>query len=820
MRLFSPFLPATMRTVKVSNIGSRDITGVRIKEIYNSDNENREGNTLIHDSLEKAIATRNTVKLAAVRYDIPNGDTGETEPTWWQAQYIPITGANGEIAYLMCTTRNITEQMVAQEAMQMAEEHKAALQREKALTEKLLVANDELHLSRQKLSSLNNELEARVASRTKALMLSEDNFRNIILQAPVAVGFFSGENMVLEVINDKFLELWDKPRSIIGKPLLDALPELRGQPYLEIMQNVLRKGETYYGNQSKVLLKRNGVLSEGYYNFINHPFKDAEGNNTGIIVVAHEVTDQVIALEKQQLLNDKLAAINAKLETSNEELTATNEELADAQIALEHFVKELKESENRFRTLVQQAPVAICIFKGRELVIETANDTMQKMLGKKDLVGKTFAAAVPELDGQPFFNLLDNVFITGNTYYAAEDRALIEHNGKITEGYFNFVYQPIKDKSGITTSVMTVATEVTEQVIARKQVERAEQLLRMATESADLGTWYLDAKSREFVASPKLKEIFGFYPDEHMPYEAAISQIHPDYRDKVTAAVEASIDDGIKFDMEYPLVGFHDGKLHWVKAVGNFNPNSDGTAGNFAGVLREITEQKLDEIRKNDFIAMVSHELKTPLTSLKAYVQLTLALINKNNDARAANILQKANSQVNKMTGMINSFLNVARLEAGKIQLEKKRFVLNELITETIEEMTSAMQVNHIRVLPCEPISVYADYEKIGQVINNLLTNAIKYSPADKPIEVACSEVNNTVQISVKDEGIGILPEHQAKLFERFYRVEDDQNKTVSGFGIGLYLSAEIVHRHNGNIWVESELNKGSVFYVSLPLEQ
>jgi two-component system CheB/CheR fusion protein len=142
---------------------------------------------------------------------------------------------------------------------------------------------------------------------------------------------------------------------------------------------------------------------------------------------------------------------------------------------------------------------------------------------------------------------------------------------------------------------------------------------------------------------------------------------------------------------------------------------------------------------------------------------------------------------------------------------------MNTLLEEIVEEVTLITASHNIVIMPFPTVSVKADRDKIGQVINNFLTNSIKYSPKSKNIEISCKELNSTVQVSVKDEGMGIKPQDQEKLFDRYYRIESVQTQAISGFGLGLYLSAEIIQRHNGKVWVESEMGKGSTFYFSIP---
>ena len=170
------------------------------------------------------------------------------------------------------------------------------------------------------------------------------------------------------------------------------------------------------------------------------------------------------------------------------------------------------------------------------------------------------------------------------------------------------------------------------------------------------------------------------------------------------------------------------------------------------------------------------------------------------------------------MTILINDFLNVSRFESGKIFLHKEDFLLDNLTSELIEE-AKLMISTHVIIHECESkVSINADRDKIGAVISNLLSNAIKYSPHGKTIEIKCKQYENQAVMSVRDEGIGVNDNDIEKLFDRYYRVENKLTKTISGFGIGLYLSAEIIQRHEGKIWVESIPGKGSIFYFSLPL--
>lgn len=202
--------------------------------------------------------------------------------------------------------------------------------------------------------------------------------------------------------------------------------------------------------------------------------------------------------------------------------------------------------------------------------------------------------------------------------------------------------------------------DITDQYLASAKIKRAEEHLRMAVDAAGLGTFQITADDRTFSASPKLEEFFGFYPDEPTPYQSAINQIHPDFRQFVVNQVKRAFCEGTRFDMEHQIIEYHDGKIKWVRAIGEVHQR-DGK-NYFTGVLHEITEKKPDEMRKNDFISMVSHELKTPLTSIKAYIQLMQRKFEKTNEDVVSNMLDKTNQQITKMTAMINGFLYISRL--------------------------------------------------------------------------------------------------------------------------------------------------------------
>jgi PAS domain S-box-containing protein len=227
---------------------------------------------------------------------------------------------------------------------------------------------------------------------------------------------------------------------------------------------------------------------------------------------------------------------------------------------------------------------------------------------------------------------------------------------------------------------------------------------------------------------------------------------------------------------------------------------------------------------KSDFIKMASHELKTPITSIKGYVQLLLTMVKEKEDEQnlsplfVKSSLVNIEKQVNRLTRLMSELLDLSKIESGQLQLNREEFSMNELVIDVVQDVLYTNPKHQINVYHDLTSTVWADKDRIGQVLVNLLTNAIKYSPLADKIDVTIHQIEkNSVSISVKDFGIGIDKRDHEKIFERFYRAEGHNEQTYPGFGIGLFIAKETVKRHEGMIRVESEKGKGSVFTFTLP---
>jgi len=551
---------------------------------------------------------------------------------------------------------------------------------------------------------------------------------------------------------------------------------------------------------------------------------DGDGNFAGYIGSYIDITDRKQREFSMERANEEIQLINEEMNASNEELAASNDELLSVQefmriqaIEKQIALDRLKSQDENIKNMVKQAPVGMCIIQGDPLYVVEVNDTFLELIGKtrEELSDKPYweVNAEAALFYEP---ITDHVLATGESFHTVEQELTLIRNGKEEIVNVDFVYEPMFDEHQKPYAIIIVSIDITDKVAARKKLQRAEESLRLALEAAGMGSFSLNPETKEFKVSPSMKTFFGLDPEERISYEAAIKQIPDNYRTDVLSQLDRSFTNNITFDMEYPILGYSDGQIRWVRAVGKMQ-DSDGKRA-FTGVLNDITERRKDEERKNDFIGMVSHELKTPLTSMRGYVQMLLLKMRKLEDEFAISSLEKTNTQIGKMTTMINGFLNVSRLESGKIHIDHKVFDLAQLVKESEDESISTISSHKIVFAPVEETIVNADIDKIGQVINNLISNAVKYSAAGSTINVACITVDNRALVSIRDEGMGIKPQDAAKIFERYYRVEGTQMFSISGFGIGLYLCAEIIHRHEGEIWVDSDFGNGSTFSFSIPV--
>jgi signal transduction histidine kinase len=236
-------------------------------------------------------------------------------------------------------------------------------------------------------------------------------------------------------------------------------------------------------------------------------------------------------------------------------------------------------------------------------------------------------------------------------------------------------------------------------------------------------------------------------------------------------------------------------------------------------ISEQIASREL-ESKRNEFIGMVVHELKTPITSLKGFAQLLYKRCLRIGDEQTAQFASRMDTQITKLTALVDDFLDVTRLAEGKLQFVEDYFPFDTLIAEIVQEIQF---INEHQTIIQEGITdktIWGDRTRIGQVITNLLTNAMKYAPDTERIVVKATSDTDTITLCVQDFGPGIPKNLQSKIFDPFYRIEKNWHGTASGLGLGLHIAAEIIKRQDGHLWVESEEGKGATFCFTLPIDR
>lgn len=375
---------------------------------------------------------------------------------------------------------------------------------------------------------------------------------------------------------------------------------------------------------------------------------------------------------------------------------------------------------------------------------------------------------------------------------------------------------PLKDGNGRVTGASKIIRDISRQKETERRVNENEQKFRLLADSMPQFIWTGDPKGHLTYFSRTVHVYSGLTPLQ-MEEGGWLQIVHPDDREENMKQWMHSVQSGEPFLLEHRFRRY-DGEYRWQLSRAIPQKDEKGNIQMWVGTSTDIDEIKKHDQQKDDFIKMASHELKTPVTTIKGYVQLLLKMNSSGKDPFLASSLLTIDKQIFKLTKLITDLLDVTKIETGSLELKKETFLIADTVREIAEELETTTQTHAISIRQHANPVIYADKDRIAQVFINLFTNAIKYSPKAAEIIVDISQQGNDILISVEDFGIGISQADLTKIFERFYRVAGKDEKTFPGFGIGLFIVNEIINLHSGKIWVESEKEKGSVFYVSLPV--
>ncbi|HEX5024060.1 MAG TPA: PAS domain-containing protein [Agriterribacter sp.] len=604
----------------------------------------------------------------------------------------------------------------------------------------------------------------------------EKHFRNMVMQSPVAMAIFRGRGFVIEMANTIMLEtLWKKKEAdVIGRSILQVFPELKTQKYPELLNKVLTGGEVHRETESIAYVQHKEGLTKFYLDFEYAPLFEKDVSISGIMVTVNDVTDKVEARKKVEEAEERMRLAAEATELATWELDLVSYDIIYSPRLPEIFG-----------------------FDGDKILLHRE---MRSCIHPDDVHTIVEHAFVDAL-------------ITGVYKYEARvvkpDKSIcwIRTQGKV---FYDDQQRPNK--------MIGTLRDITEEKYYQQVLEESEEKFRLLADSMPQFVWTGDAEGKLNYFNESMCRYSGLSPEQLMN-GGWIDIIHPDDREPNMLAWKHSIATGSDFLFEHRFRGF-DGEYRWQLSRATPQKDAGGHIQMWVGASTDIQEMKELDQQKDYFISMASHELKTPITSIKGYVQILQSIYNKSEDGFLKNSLNIVGKQVTTLTDLVSDLLDLSKIKSGSLVLNKEDFPMNDLIEEIITEIEHINPGCVINFSTSSTLMVHADRGRIGQVLINLLTNAIKYSPDDCEIFVESKLTRNNVTISVKDSGIGISKKDQEKIFERFYRVEGKNEKTYPGFGIGLFIAAEIIHRHSGKIGVESETGKGSEFYFSLPVGQ
>lgn|GEM_PF-2011179 len=482
--------------------------------------------------------------------------------------------------------------------------------------------------------------------------------------------------------------------------------------------------------------------------------------------------------------------------------------------------------------LFMQAPANITITSGPEHRITLMNPNTQQTIGRRDILGKPLREAIPELVEQGLLSLLDQVYRTGQPVIGKERLIRFDKygTGHLENGHFNFTYQPARNAQGEVEGIMIYGVEVTELVEARQRAEElANQLeaeharLEQVLQQMPYGVIIVEAPTHKIVlCNQQLEQILGLtFPANSILEYDQYRGYHPDGRryEPEEWPLYRVVTKGETIQGEEITYVRDDGTsiILRVNAAPIYNTRGEIIAG--VTVLDDITRRKQFDTRKDTFISMAGHELKTPLAALKGYSQLLQRRLKRQNDEQAKQFINKIEAQTTRLHRLIDDLLDLSKIQSGRLELHTQDLMLDILVHEVVDNIQMTTQSHTLRIEGKTDAIIHGDRDRLGQVFTNLLTNALKYSPDADTIIIHLRTENKWAVVSVQDFGIGISREHQQRIFERFYQVRDDTGRTFSGLGLGLYITNEIIKAHQGQMHVESTPGQGSIFSILLPIK-
>ncbi|WP_426061241.1 PAS domain-containing protein [Hymenobacter sp. B1770] len=643
-------------------------------------------------------------------------------------------------------------------------------------------------------------------------------------QAPVSIAILRGPEFVVELANPSLGVLWGRPVGpALGRPLFEALPDLAGQGLEELLTQVLRTGEPLLFQERPTRLARHpgGPPTLGYYNFTYQPLHDAQGLVTGLITVGLDVTEQVVARQQVQQLNQEL---EARVQVRTREALALQ---ADLLAAAQRQVQEREQ----FYQIFAQTPAAICVQRGPKHRYEYVNQAYQDFFPGRQLLGRPVAEALPETVGSGVVDLLDQVYRTGETYYGYELPLLItQPEGPPKQMYFTFTYQAYRENGEIV-GISTFAYDVAEQVLARQRLEayaaelqESEARFRTMADAAPNMVWAVHPNSSIRYINRAFLDFVGLRTEQEYITTGWGPYLHPEELELTQGTLTQAIAQRQPYILEHRLLR-HDGQYRWLLAQGAPSYLAGGELYGYVGSAIDITDLKQanEQLQRtnvdlDNFIYTASHDLKQPIANIEGLLQgVQHALPPAGRVGEVPRMLDLMQGAVERFGRTIAHLTDISRLQHEYNQ-PATAVLLARVVQEVQLDLAPLITQTQARVAVTVPAdaTLHFSEKNLRSVVYNLLSNALMYRHPDRApaVSVAYEAQPAHHVLAVRDNGLGLdLARDQDMLFGMFKRLHPH----VEGSGIGLYMVKKVVENAGGRIEVESTLGQGSVFRVYVP---
>lgn len=674
------------------------------------------------------------------------------------------------------------------ELAQLREDMHSITEDQETITEELQSANEELLSDSEELQSLNEELETSAeelqSTNEELISVNHELFeRNEQLNK-----YRSLTESIISTLHESFLILNDSFRvKSANKAFLKHFKCEENEVVGNVVFDIQQKGWNIPG------------LKESLDKIINGDYKSID---LEVSFVFPTLGNRDVCFNMQPIY----------MENEEPLILMALDDLTDRRINERNLA--LAKERQTYYDFFMQTPAAICILHGPDFVFDFANPAFIQLIGQRNPLGQNLRAAIGEL-GTTYFNIFKKVYETKRSYLGREVPIRLKNEeGVLTKRYLNITCQVFADSKGNTEGLMVFLYDITDLVKAQSKIKENESNLKRILEVLPVLTWanrpdghidFYNQKWYDFTGVNFDKERWGGWK----------SIIHPEDLSTTIRAFRKALQEGSDFEIENRYKR-NDGEYRWHlnRAIPIYSENQ---LNRWVGTATDIHEQKINEQKKDEFLGIASHEMKTPLTTATAYLQLIAQSVDSG-DGNHGFYAQKALHSMNRLNNLIAELLDVTKLQHGKLPYRLALLDFNEIINAAIESMHYVAPEFLIIKEGGIDNKINGDRDRLYQVLINLLSNAIKYSPQNKQVWVLIKEEANHVIVTIKDQGIGIKKDQLIKIFERYYRVNQQDAIQFQGLGIGLYITHEIIRRHGGQLWVESEHGKGSSFHFKLPI--